>query len=65
VYVSYTSESPISLSLRVSVTGSNSIWKGGWRSNTYSDTVALEITNGTQGWIAGEGKLFTAEGVYY
>jgi hypothetical protein len=65
VYISYTSESPVVLSLRVSVQGSNAIWRGGWLSNTYSDTVFLEIADGTAGWIEGEGKLVTAEGVYY
>jgi autotransporter adhesin len=53
------------ISLRVSVDGSNAIWRGGWVSNSYSDTVAFEVANGTVGWIEGEGKLFTAEGVYY
>ena len=65
VYISYTSEGAVSISLRVSVQGSNAIWRGGWLSNTYSDTIALEIANDTQGWIEGEGNLFTAEGVYY
>jgi hypothetical protein len=65
VYISYTSDRPVVISLRVSVQGSNAIWRGGWVSNTYSDTVFLEIANGTQGWIEGEGELFTAEGVYY
>ncbi len=65
LYVSYASESPVVISLRVSLSGSNSIWRGGWRSNTYSDSVFVEVTNGMQGWIEGEGKLFTAEGVYY
>ena len=65
VYFRYTSDRPVVLSLRVSVQGSNSIWRGGWLSNTYSDTVFLEISGGKQGWIGGEGKLITAEGVYY
>ena len=65
VYIRYTSERPVAISLRVSVQGSNSIWRGGWQSNTYSDTVFLEIADGEQGWIDGEGRLFTAEGVYY
>jgi hypothetical protein len=65
VYISYTSGHPAVISLRVSVQGSNAIWRGGWQSNSYSDTVVLEIANGTQGWIEGEGKLFTEEGVYY
>jgi len=65
VYVSYKSERPVVLSLRVSVEGYNAIWRGGWESNTYSDTVFLEIEDGSQGWIEGEGKLFTAEGLYY
>jgi hypothetical protein len=61
VYIAYTSEQPVAISLHVSVHGSNGIWKGGWVSNTYSDTVALEITDATRGWIAGEGQLITAE----
>jgi hypothetical protein len=65
VYVRYTADRTVSISLRVSVQGSNSIWRGGWQSNTYSDTVTLEITNGTQGWIEGPGELLTAQGVYY
>ncbi len=65
VYISYTSERTVMLSLRVSVDGSNAIWRGGWQSNTYSDTVALEIAGGKQGWIEGKGELITAEGVYY
>ncbi len=65
VFISYTSERPVSISLRVSVQGSNSIWQGGWRSNTYSDSVSIEIVNGTMGWIEGTGKLLSAQGVYY
>jgi hypothetical protein len=65
VYINYTSERPVAISLRVSVSGSNAIWRGGWESNTYSDTVVIEIANGTQGWIAGDGRLITAEGLYY
>ena len=65
VYIEYTSEHPVAISLHVSVQGSNSVWRGGWLSNTYSDSVFLEISNGKQGWIKGEGKLITAKGVYY
>jgi len=61
VYISYASEHPVLLSLRVSVEGSNAIWRGGWVSNSYSDTVALEIARGEQGWIEGKGKLITTE----
>jgi hypothetical protein len=63
VYISYTSEKPVAISLRVSIYGSNGIWRGGWVSNAYSDTVALEIPYYKQGWIEGKGKLITAEGV--
>ncbi len=65
VYIRYTSERPAAISLRVGVHGSNMIWKGGWQSNSYSDTVVLEIANNTQGWVMGEGQLTTADGVYY
>jgi hypothetical protein len=63
VYIRYTSEKPVALSIRVSIYGSNGIWRGGWVSNTYSDSVTLEIADGEQGWLEGEGKLMTAEGV--
>jgi hypothetical protein len=35
LFINYTSEHPADLLLRVSVTGSNAIWEGGWESNTY------------------------------
>jgi hypothetical protein len=62
VYVNYTSEKPVAISLRVSVYGSNGIWRGGWVSNTYSDTVVVETADGRQGWIDGDGELITAGG---
>jgi hypothetical protein len=65
VYISYTSARPAVISLRIGIHGANMIWKGGWQSNAYSDTVILEIANDTQGWVMGEGKLSTASGVYY
>jgi len=65
VYIRYTAERPVVLSLRVSVQGSNAIWRGGWHGNTYSDSVFVEIGDGTKGWINGDGKLRAAEGVYY
>jgi hypothetical protein len=43
----------------------NSIWKGGWVYNRYSDTVSLELGNGTQGWVEVEGTFLTGDGVYY
>jgi hypothetical protein len=63
VYIRYSAELPVVITLHVSVEGSNAIWRGGWQSNTYSDTVALEIAQGTQGWIEGNGTLVTEKGV--
>jgi hypothetical protein len=63
VYISYTSERPAVISIRVSVQGSNTIWRGGWQGNTYEDSVFVEIGDGTQGWINGDGKLRAAGGV--
>jgi hypothetical protein len=60
VFVSYTSEQPAGVSVRVTVEGSNSIWRGGWQSNTYSDSVFVEIDGSTKGWIDGRGQLITA-----
>ncbi len=60
VYIWYTAEHPVSLSLRVSISGTNSAWRGGWTSHGYSDTVVIENVDNTRGWIAGEGRLFTS-----
>jgi hypothetical protein len=60
VYIGYTAEHPVSFSLRVSVSGTNSAWRGGWSSHSYSDTVVIETVDNTRGWIAGEGQLFTS-----
>ena len=65
VYIRYTSDRPAVISISVGVHGSNMIWKGGWQSNSYSDTVLVEIANDTEGWVMGEGRLSTASGVYY
>lgn len=65
VFIRYTSDTPATLTFRVSTGGENSIWKGGWIYNRYSDTVVLELTNDTQGWVEGEGTLLTGDGVYY
>jgi hypothetical protein len=65
VYITYTSEHPADLWVRVSVTGANMIWRGGWQSNSYSDSVFVEINDGRKGWIDGDGRLITGGGVYY
>ncbi len=65
LFINYSSQHPADVGIRVSVTGSNEIWKGGWESNTYADSVFVENHAGTTGWIGGDGKLITGEGVYY
>jgi hypothetical protein len=65
VYIGYTSDRPVSVSLVARLTGSNSIWRGAWLSNIYSDTITVESGNEKQGWLPGEGKLVTGGGVYY
>jgi len=64
VYVWYTSDRVATLSLHLSIQGTNSIWRGGWIYNKYEDTVTLEPGHGS-GWKEGEGLLITGEGVYY
>jgi hypothetical protein len=65
VYLGYTSDRPVSVSLTVRITGSNSIWRGGWLCNIYSDTVTIQPGTGKLGWIPAEGRLITGGGVYY
>lgn len=65
LYIGYTSDRPASVSLTARITGSNSIWRGGWLNNIYSDTVTIQPGTGKQGWVPGEGRLITGGGVYY
>lgn len=65
VYIRYTSDRPADIWIRVSIEGVNSIWRGGWLSNVYTDRVFIELNNGVQGWVEGEGTLTTGNGVYY
>ncbi len=65
VYISYTSERPAVISLRVSVQGSNAIWRGGWASNSYSDTVVLEIAGGARDGSRGKGSRSRQKGCIF
>ena len=65
VFVQFTPERPASFELSTRIEGANSIWRGGWVFNHYSDTVVLGIRNDTQGWLDGRGTLIAGEGVYY
>lgn len=64
VYVSFSSERPVSFSLQSSISGTNSIWRGGWVFNSYDDSIAVELQE-SPGWIEAGGILRTGEGVYY
>jgi hypothetical protein len=66
VWISFRSAQPAHLSLLVGIEGSNSIWRGGWNSNTYSDTVVIDIVSPTTNqWVEAEGVLMTGSGVYW
>lgn len=65
LYITYTSDRPVTVSVRVSIQGLNSIWRGGWLSNGYSDSVFLVLDSSMQGWVESEATLVTGEGVYY
>ncbi len=64
IFVEYTSGTPAAVYLRISVRGTNSIWKGGWVYNSYEDSVTLDLEE-SPGWVDGMGILRTEEGVYY
>lgn len=63
VYLNYSAGGPVTVELFMSIEGVNSIWKGGWIFNRYSDTVSLVLGNGTRGWVEAEGTLIAGEGV--
>lgn len=60
VFVSFTGGSPVALSIRTSIEGTNAAWRGGWISHSYTDTVSVEVTE-PAGWISARGILVTEE----
>ncbi len=64
-FVRYRSEGPANLSFLMRIEGVNSIWRGGWTFNMYSDDALLEVPAGTQGWIEAGATLIAGEGIYY
>ncbi|MDD1706901.1 MAG: hypothetical protein LUO81_01700 [Methanoregulaceae archaeon] len=64
IYIAYTSDRPATVSLHASITGTNSIWRGGWIYNTYEDSITVELGD-TTGWVECKGTLLIAEGVYW
>jgi hypothetical protein len=63
IYISYTAKTPVAVSITTRIEGVNSIWKGGWIFNRYSDTVSLVLENDTRGWVETGGTLVAGEGV--
>lgn len=64
VYVMYSADAPSDISIITSIQGTNAIWRGGWTSNTYTDTVTVEVSE-SPGWVNANGILRTEEGVYF
>lgn len=60
VYVSFTAGSPVAISISTSIEGANAIWRGGWISYAYTDTLSVEVTE-PAGWIGARGVLVTEE----
>ncbi|HQI15168.1 MAG TPA: hypothetical protein P5029_08140 [Methanolinea sp.] len=60
VYVSFSAGSPVALSITTSIEGTNAVWKGGWVSHSYTDTVSVEVTE-PGGWIGARGILVVEE----
>lgn len=64
VYVMYSADAPSDISISTSIQGSNAIWRGGWTSNIYTDTVTVLVSE-SPGWVNANGILRTEEGVYF
>ncbi len=64
IFIEYASGSTAAVYIRISIRGTNSIWKGGWVYNSYEDSVTVEREE-SPGWVDGMGLLRTEEGVYY
>lgn len=64
LYLSYTADGPVSVSIVPRISGSNSIWRGGWTFNAYQDLVLVEA-GGQTGWIETDAVLVYGEGTYW
>jgi len=64
LYLSYTADNPVPVSIVARVSGTNSIWRGGWTFNSYRDQVLVEAGDRT-GWIETDSVLVVGEGTYW
>ncbi|HNQ26049.1 MAG: hypothetical protein BWY93_01675 [Euryarchaeota archaeon ADurb.BinA087] len=64
LYLSYTADNPVPVSIVARVSGTNSIWRGGWTFNSYRDQVLVEAGDRT-GWIETDAVLVVGEGTYW
>jgi len=63
-FISFSPDNPVDFSIRMRLEGTNSIWRGGWVFNTYSDEVVVELNDDGKGWLEGKGVLIVGEGKY-
>ncbi len=64
LFAQYNTSELTGVDISVEVTGTNEWWAGGWRFNSFQDTVTARM-NGTQnGWITAKGNMVTGDGIY-
>ncbi|WP_406661290.1 hypothetical protein V7O66_01870 [Methanolobus sp. ZRKC3] len=64
IFASYNTSSDATVRITVDMEGVNSWWVGGWRSNSYQDTVSILLNGGQNGWMNVQGTMVTSDGIY-
>ncbi|MBP1909360.1 hypothetical protein [Methanolobus bombayensis] len=64
ILAQYNTSELTDVEISIELTGTNEWWTGGWRFDTFQDTVNVRMNGMQNGWISAEGSMITGDGIY-
>jgi hypothetical protein len=64
IYAQYDTSSDANVSISVTLDTVNEWWIGGWRSNSYTDQMTIQLPGPQNNWVSPKGEIVTGIGIY-
>lgn len=64
IYVQYEASSDARVSVSVTMDAINEWWIGGWRSNSYTDQIDIQLSGPQNSWVSPKSEIVTGMGIY-
>ena len=64
IYAQYDTSSDAKVSISVTMDTVNEWWIGGWRSNSYTDEMTMQLSGPQNYWVSPKGEIVTGIGIY-